>query len=85
MLPPQLSEELCSLQPGVDRLAFSAFFTLDRDGTVLDSEMSRTIIKSVIPSPDQFVTADTLPGPVPSSHTLTHRPSLEADLCLQAR
>ncbi|ORX38254.1 hypothetical protein BD324DRAFT_649631 [Kockovaella imperatae] len=46
MLPPQLSEELCSLQPGVERLTFSEFFTLDQDGTVLKSEMSRTIIKS---------------------------------------
>ena len=46
MLPPQLSEELCSLQPHQERLAFSAFFTIDKDANVLASEFTRTIIKS---------------------------------------
>lgn len=46
MLPPQLSEQLCSLVPGVERLAFSAIFTLDRDARVLEQKFERTIIKS---------------------------------------
>ena len=46
MLPPQVSEELCSLQPDAERLTFSALFTMDRNGNVLAKEMARTIIKS---------------------------------------
>ncbi|KAK4687107.1 protein SSD1, partial [Tremellales sp. Uapishka_1] len=46
MLPPQLCEELCSLVPGVERLAFSATFQLDEDGNVLEKSFERTIIKS---------------------------------------
>ena len=47
MLPPQLSEQLCSLQPGEERLAFSAFFTIDKDGNVISTDFARTIIKWV--------------------------------------
>jgi len=46
MLPPELSEELCSLVPGVERLAFTATFSIDEDANVLDKTFSRTIIKS---------------------------------------
>ncbi|WWC93281.1 hypothetical protein V866_000114 [Kwoniella sp. B9012] len=46
MLPPQLSEELCSLVPDVERLTFSAFFTFDNDGNVKDRKFARSIIKS---------------------------------------
>lgn len=45
MLPPQLSEELSSLQPGVDRLTFSAIFELDKEGNVVSKRFGRTIIK----------------------------------------
>lgn len=47
MLPPQLSEQLCSLQPGLERLAFSAIFILDKDANVMDRKFERTIIKFV--------------------------------------
>ncbi|WWD19349.1 hypothetical protein CI109_103808 [Kwoniella shandongensis] len=46
MLPPQISEELCSLVPNVERLTFSAIFTLDTDGNVKERKFARTIIKS---------------------------------------
>jgi protein SSD1 len=46
MLPPLLSEELCSLVPGVERLTFSVFFTLDTDGNVINKQFNKTIIKS---------------------------------------
>jgi protein SSD1 len=49
MLPPQLSEQLCSLQPGVDRLTFSAIFTVDKDGMVLKKSFARTVIRWVKP------------------------------------
>lgn len=52
MLPPQLSEELCSLVPSVDRLAFSAFFTIDKDANIVNKRFARTIIKYVPPHQD---------------------------------
>lgn len=45
MLPPQLSEDLCSLKPDVDRLAFSAVFTV-KDAVVADRWFGRTVIRS---------------------------------------
>ncbi|KAH7105526.1 SSD1 protein [Auriculariales sp. MPI-PUGE-AT-0066] len=46
MLPPTLCEQLCSLVPGEDRLAFSIIFTLTKDGRVLDKWFGRTIVNS---------------------------------------
>ncbi|HNX86717.1 MAG TPA: ribonuclease R [Bacteroidales bacterium] len=46
MLPERLSNDLCSLKEGVDRLCFSAVFTLDDDARVLDSWYGKTIIHS---------------------------------------
>ncbi len=46
MLPPQLSNDLCSLKPKVDRLAFSVVFKLNKDGQVLDKWFGRSIINS---------------------------------------
>lgn len=45
MLPPQLSEDLCSLKPDVDRLTFSAVFTV-KNGAVVERWFGRTIIRS---------------------------------------
>lgn len=45
MLPPTLSEEVCSLVPGVERLAFSAVFTMTTEGKVLNKSFGKTIIK----------------------------------------
>ena len=46
MLPRRLCEDLCSLNPGVDRLAFSAVFIIDRDGTVQEEWFGRSVIRS---------------------------------------
>lgn len=46
MLPEILSNDLCSLKPHVNRLAFSAIFTLDRQGNVLDETFAKSIIQS---------------------------------------
>jgi DIS3-like exonuclease 2 len=46
MLPRLLCEQLCSLNPGEDRLAFSAEWTLDSNGEVLSEWFGRTIIHS---------------------------------------
>ena len=45
MLPPQLSEDLCSLKPDVDRLCYSAIFTV-RKTRVEERWFGRTIIHS---------------------------------------
>ena len=46
MLPEVLSNDLCSLRPNEDRLAFSAVFELDKDARVQDSWYGQTIIHS---------------------------------------
>lgn len=45
MLPPALSEEVCSLAPGVERLAFSTVFTMTTEGKVVNRWFGKTIIK----------------------------------------
>ena len=46
MLPPLLSENLGSLIPGVDRLAFSIFWDINVAGDVVDRWIGRTVINS---------------------------------------
>ncbi len=46
MLPEVLSNDLCSLRPNEDRLAFSAVFTMNDQGEVLDEWFGQTIIHS---------------------------------------
>lgn len=46
MLPEALSNELCSLKPGVDRLAYSVFLTLDKEAEIVETEFCETIINS---------------------------------------
>ncbi|KAK9807135.1 hypothetical protein WJX73_009531 [Symbiochloris irregularis] len=46
MLPHKLCEELCSLNPGVDRLAFSIVWEMDEEGRVLSKWAGRSIIRS---------------------------------------
>lgn len=46
MLPHILCEELCSLNPGVDRLAFSVMWDIHPSGDVLDHWIGRTVIHS---------------------------------------
>ncbi len=50
MLPEELSNGVCSLVPGEDRLAFSAFLTFDRSGRCV----ARRFAKSIIRSKDRF-------------------------------
>ncbi len=46
MLPENLSNDLCSLKPNVDRLAFSVIFKLDNKANINDFSFSETIICS---------------------------------------
>lgn len=45
MLPSLLCEQLCSLNPDVERLAFSVIWKMDSEGNILDTWFGRTIIK----------------------------------------
>jgi DIS3-like exonuclease 2 len=46
MLPRVLCEELCSLNPGVDRLTFSVVWKMTDDAVIKDEWFGRTIIRS---------------------------------------
>ena len=46
MLPKELSNGICSLNGGVDRLALSCFVTLDKSGTIVSCEIRESIINS---------------------------------------
>lgn len=46
MLPVKLSNGICSLNGGADRLAVSAFVTLDGAGGVLGTDFSKSVIRS---------------------------------------
>lgn len=46
MLPVALSNGICSLNPDVDRLAFSAFLEVDKDGRCHKTYFAKTVIRS---------------------------------------
>ena len=46
MLPEELSNGLCSLVPGEDRLAFSVFMTFDSDGKMVARSFAKSVIRS---------------------------------------
>jgi ribonuclease R len=47
MLPVELSTELCSLKPQVDRLVMSAIVEIDRKGDIVSQQFTRGVIRSV--------------------------------------
>ncbi len=46
MLPHELSDNLCSLKEGVNRLTITAAMRLDKEGTLLDYQIDRSVICS---------------------------------------
>jgi ribonuclease R len=47
MLPLELSTEICSLKPGVDRLVLSVLLQIDHRGDIISQEFCRGVIRSV--------------------------------------
>lgn len=48
MLPPALSNGICSLNPNEDRLAFSCIMTISLDGKLVDFDFKKTVIRSKV-------------------------------------
>ncbi|ESO12803.1 hypothetical protein HELRODRAFT_63728, partial [Helobdella robusta] len=48
MLPRLLCEQLCSLNPGVNKLTFSVVWRLTDEGEILDEWFGRTVIRSCV-------------------------------------
>lgn len=48
MLPRELSNGICSLNGGEDRLTLSCFVTLDKSGTMISSEIRKSVINSKV-------------------------------------
>lgn len=48
MIPPQLSNGICSLNPNVDRLAFSCIMSVTNEGQLHDFKFEKTVIRSKI-------------------------------------
>ncbi len=48
MLPRELSNGICSLNPNEDRLAFSCIMTVDKDGKLIDFDFKKSIINSKV-------------------------------------
>ena len=46
MLPPLLCEELCSLNAGSDKLAFSVIWTINEKGKIISEWIGRSVIRS---------------------------------------
>ncbi|XP_031390501.1 DIS3-like exonuclease 2 [Punica granatum] len=46
MLPPLISEDLGSLNPGLDRLTFTIFWDIDGSGSIVHRWIGRTVIRS---------------------------------------
>src|ERR1043166_358768 len=46
MLPERLSNGVCSLNPGVDRLTFSVFIEFDKNGRAKNARFIRSVIRS---------------------------------------
>lgn len=46
MLPERLSNNLCSLRPGEEKLTFSAIFEMDDEANILQQWLGRTVTKS---------------------------------------
>lgn len=45
MLPPALCEQICSLVPAQDRLAFTATVTINDDAKIIKKRFEKTVIK----------------------------------------
>jgi exoribonuclease R len=86
MLPRLLSDNMCSLVPGEDRLAFSVTWRMDKEGNVLEEPwFGRTIIRSCVKMSyeaaqemldDRFTPPSAEPAPAPDAKPVIKRGSI---------
>jgi len=98
MLPRPLCENLCSLNPGEDRLCFSVEWTLNEEAQILSEWFGRTVIRScaklayehagsMIDSPSKEWDVDSLP-PITGGYSpaiLTNKVNMLQKLAVQLR
>lgn len=48
MLPKALTEDICSLRSGTERLAFSAIWKISPDGHIVSSRFCKSVIRSKV-------------------------------------
>lgn len=68
MLPERLSNDICSLNPGVDRFAMSAVLDVDPDGRIRDASFANSVIRS-----RERFTYDTIQGILDGDSSLRKR------------
>lgn len=81
MLPPALSNGICSLNPRVDRLALSCLMTLDEAGEVIDHRIVQGVIRTAdrlnYDEVNRFLDGD-VPESGPLSDGADHAPAIRA-------
>lgn len=93
MLPPTISEEACSLNPGVERLAFSAVFTMTKEGKIVNKWLGKSVIKSCAKlsyndaqkAIDGHILGDLMVAPEHSTSAIVHDIKVLNDLAKQLR
>ncbi|KAK9729367.1 hypothetical protein K7432_000332 [Basidiobolus ranarum] len=79
MLPNVLCQDLCSLNPGVDRLAFSVMWKMTPDAKVLDVWFGRTVISSCCRLAYEQAQEVILGNPLDPNVTLYNQPKNEVE------
>ena len=84
MLPHVLSNNICSLRPDEDRLAFSCIFELDRQGVVYKFRVVETVIRSTFrlsyEEAQDIITSLSAEGGPSTAHPLTKDLSVLVDI-----
>lgn len=92
MLPPALCEQLCSLVPGQDRLAFSVIFTVTKDAKIVNKWFGKTLVRSAAKltysNAQDVIDGKTLGAPVSPEHNagdVAHDVKILEDIAKQLR
>lgn len=80
MLPKELSNGICSLNPNEDRLTVSAFMELDRDGEMLSYRFCKSAVRSKVKG--VYSEINSLLGGCESSEIADKYASVRSDICL---
>ena len=76
MLPPVLSNDICSLKAGEDRLALSCIMTVNSDGELIDHLLAETVIR--VDSRLTYTGVARMLAPTETHQGIARMPALEA-------